>query len=258
MVGATSGIGLAMAEKFITSGSKVIVVGRRKDRLDAFVTKHGVEKAGAVPFDITDTMGIPMFVEAVTSKYPEIDCVFLNAGKSNAFNFAEPKTVDLNGFHNDIELNFSSHVNLTHAFLPFLMAKQTTTAITYTGTLVSLVPVARSSSYSTSKAALNAFIMCVREELSHASSRVKIVEVFAPTVQSEIHDELMGVERGRAFGMPADEFAEQTYEKLLTGENQVIIGNIPGSDPKLYSTMMESRQAIFESMSKQIWSYLLI
>ena len=120
---------------------------------------------------------------------------------------------------------------------------------------MSLVPVAINPSYSASKAALNAFIMCVREELSHASSGVKIVEVFAPTVQSEIHDELMGVERGRAFGMPADEFAEQTYKKLLAGGNQVVVGNIPGSDPELYSTMMESRQAIFDSMSKQIWSY---
>jgi short-subunit dehydrogenase len=96
--------------------------------------------------------------------------------------------------------------------------------------------------------------MCVREELSHANSGVKIVEIFAPPVQSEIHDKLMGVERGRAFGMPADEFAEQTYEKLVAGEDQVIIGKILESDPKLYSTMMESRQAIFDGMSKLIWS----
>ncbi len=130
MVGATSGIGLAMAERFVASGSKVIVVGRRKDRLDAFVAKHGAEKTGAVPFDITDAAGIPRFVETVISKYPELDCVFLNAGKGNAFRFSEPKTVDLNDFHKDIDLNFSSQVNLTHAFLPFLMAKEIPTTIT--------------------------------------------------------------------------------------------------------------------------------
>ena len=111
------------------------------------------------------------------------------------------------------------------------------------------------SSYCSSKAALNAFIMCVREELSHANSKVKIVEVFPPPVQSELHDKTMGPERGRAFGMPADEFAEQTYEKLVAGEDQVIIGKILGSDPKLFSTMFESRQALFDDLSKLMWSH---
>ncbi|KAH8800435.1 hypothetical protein F5884DRAFT_551064 [Xylogone sp. PMI_703] len=192
MVGATSGIGLAMAEKFIASGSKVIVVGRRKDRLDAFVAKHGAAKAGAVAFNVTDAVGIPAFVETVTSKYPEIDCVFLNAGKGNAFRFAEPTTIDLNDFHKDIELNFLSHVNLTHAFLPFLMSKEVPTTMTYTGSLLSLVPAAGGSSYCASKAALNAFIMSVREELSHANSKVKIVEIFPPPVQSVPREGIIG------------------------------------------------------------------
>lgn len=130
LVGATSGIGLAMAEKFVASGSKVLVVGRRQERLDEFVAKHGPEKAGSVAFDITNTTGIPSFVKTVTTKYPDLDCIFLNAGKSNSFNFAEPEKVDLEDFHKDIATNFSSFVNLTHAFLPFLLAKQTPTAIT--------------------------------------------------------------------------------------------------------------------------------
>jgi NADP-dependent 3-hydroxy acid dehydrogenase YdfG len=130
LIGATSGIGLAMAETFVASGSKVIVVGRRKDRLDAFVAKHGVEKVGAFQFDITETTSIPKFVSDVTDRYPEIDCVFLNAGRGTAFNFAEPSSVDIDEFHRDMDINFTSHVNLTHAFLPFLMAKQTPTTIT--------------------------------------------------------------------------------------------------------------------------------
>lgn len=117
------------------------------------------------------------------------------------------------------------------------------------------MPAAGGTSYSASKAALNAFIMCIREELSHAKSNVKIVEIFPPPVQSELHDKTMGIERGRTFGMPANEFAEQTYEKLVAGEDQVIIGKILGSDPKLFSTLMESRQALFDGLSKLLWSH---
>ena len=61
VVGATSGIGQALAAKFIQEGSKVIVVGRRQERLDEFVREHGKEHTTAVSFDITETKKIPEF-----------------------------------------------------------------------------------------------------------------------------------------------------------------------------------------------------
>lgn len=53
LVGATSGIGLALAERMIENDVFVIAVGRRKDRLDDFVSKHGSDKAAGSQFDIT-------------------------------------------------------------------------------------------------------------------------------------------------------------------------------------------------------------
>jgi NADP-dependent 3-hydroxy acid dehydrogenase YdfG len=63
LVGATSGIGAAMADKLILEGAKVIAVGRRQERLDAFVQKHGPEKASGVRFDVNDRAGMDAFVE---------------------------------------------------------------------------------------------------------------------------------------------------------------------------------------------------
>lgn len=60
-IGATSGIGRAMADRLIESGAKVTAVGRRKDRLDDFVSKHGESEAKAVPFDIGNGEKIPQF-----------------------------------------------------------------------------------------------------------------------------------------------------------------------------------------------------
>ena len=63
VVGATSGIGLALAERLVQEDVKVVIVGRRQERLDAFVKKHGPEKSSAVRFDITDRAGLPEFVK---------------------------------------------------------------------------------------------------------------------------------------------------------------------------------------------------
>lgn len=62
MIGGTSGIGRAMADRLIKAGAKVTVVGRRQDRLDNFVKTHGESKASAMAFDITKLDEIPQFV----------------------------------------------------------------------------------------------------------------------------------------------------------------------------------------------------
>jgi NADP-dependent 3-hydroxy acid dehydrogenase YdfG len=61
MIGATSGIGKAMADRLILEGTKVTAVGRRKDRLNEFVSEHGDAKADSVAFDIGEIEKIPEF-----------------------------------------------------------------------------------------------------------------------------------------------------------------------------------------------------
>jgi NADP-dependent 3-hydroxy acid dehydrogenase YdfG len=63
VLGATSGIGLALSEKLLENGSFVIAVGRRQENLDSLVKKHGSKKAAGVKFDITNLEGIPGFIE---------------------------------------------------------------------------------------------------------------------------------------------------------------------------------------------------
>ena len=62
VIGATSGIGKALASRIVQEGSSVIVVGRRKEKLEAFVHEHGKDKSTAVPFDTTELDKIPNFV----------------------------------------------------------------------------------------------------------------------------------------------------------------------------------------------------
>jgi NADP-dependent 3-hydroxy acid dehydrogenase YdfG len=63
IIGATSGIGKALADKVVENGSKLIVAGRRKENLDAIVQKHGSDKVSAKTFDV-------MQLEKVKSPMP--------------------------------------------------------------------------------------------------------------------------------------------------------------------------------------------
>lgn len=73
VLGATSGIGEALAEKLIENGTFVIASGRRQEKLDAFVSKHGKDKAAAVQFDVTQLDKIPKFAQDVMKDHADID-----------------------------------------------------------------------------------------------------------------------------------------------------------------------------------------
>jgi len=63
IVGATSGIGQALSEKFVQEGKKVIIVGRREEQLKKFADEHDKGVLGYEIFDVTQLDKIPTFVE---------------------------------------------------------------------------------------------------------------------------------------------------------------------------------------------------
>lgn len=247
MIGATSGIGAAMADRLIQEGSKVIAVGRRQDRLHDFVRKHGKDKAYAIKFDITDRQNIDNFAREITHTYPDLDCVFLNAGVQSPINLAQPAKVDLSAFHSEITTNFTCFVDLTIKFLPFLMDKGTETSLIYTGSNLAIVPGATLPAYSASKAALNAFVLCLRDQLRNSS--VRVIEISPPPVQTELHD-YMGPGTGRELGMPVGAYVDETYKGLVSGSDQIVVGSIGPADT--FNEIVDKRRNAFENLAKMM------
>ncbi|KAH8897122.1 NAD(P)-binding protein [Thozetella sp. PMI_491] len=254
LVGATAGIGAAMADKLIQEGAKVIAVGRRQDRLDAFVEKHGKEYAGSARFDITDKAGQDAFVKEIVETYPDLDCVFLNSGIQSQTRLTRPEEVDLDAFHAEVNTNFNCIVDLMIKFLPHLQAKPQPTSIIVTTSLLAMVPSVASPAYSASKAALTAFIDCLRAQTEKVGSRTKIVEVRPPLTQTELHD-YMGEARGRSMGIPVDVFTESAYAQLAAGQTLVPVGALAPGMEKQMEELVKVRKDMTDKVSAAILAH---
>lgn len=120
------------------------------------------------------------------------------------------------------------------------------------------------AAYSVSKAGLNAFVLCLREQLR--STNVKIIELSPPAVQSklliptprcrgdvyandaaELHD-YMGEERGRAVGMPLEDFTNEAMDGLFSGKEQIYVGTI--GDKNTFSKIVDTRLEAFDGFTK--------
>ena len=174
--------------------------------------KYGHDKVQAVPFDITQLGSIPTFAAGIIDAHPDLDCVVLNSGIQRKTDFSEPDSINIDVLSLEFTTNYIAQLAITKAFLPFLQKKDAESAFIYVSSALALIPIPRCSNYCASKAALHQFILCLREQLK--ASRIKVVELLPPAVQTELHDERHqpDLKNGRAMGMPLDEFTDQVCQ----------------------------------------------
>ncbi|KAK8073208.1 hypothetical protein PG994_004107 [Apiospora phragmitis] len=220
VIGATSGIGLALAERMIENGVFVIGVGRRKDRLDEFVSKHGSDKCAASQFDITHLESIKSWVEGLLKQHPNVDAVMLNSGIQRTLDFTNPQGIDLSRVHQEITTNYTSYISLLTYFLPHLQARgpQSPAAVIAVTSGLAVVPMPRCGNYCATKSALHSLLWSVRAQLAadEHSQHVKVVEILPPAVQTELHSQQPDlVARGLGdIGITLEEFTDAAWAGL--------------------------------------------
>jgi short-subunit dehydrogenase involved in D-alanine esterification of teichoic acids len=201
-----------LAGRLVDEGSHVIALGRRQEHLDALIARKGSRVEG-VQFDVTKLDQVPGLADRLTGAHPDIDCIILNSGIQRKCDFSDPGSIDMDLINLEFVTNYLSYLALTKAFLPFLMAKPTETSLIYVSSNLALIPIPRVSNYCATKAALHQWILCLREQLS--GSKIKVVEIFPPAVQTELHDEKHqpDLKNGRAMGMPLDQFTNEVTKQ---------------------------------------------
>ncbi|KAK0652482.1 hypothetical protein B0T16DRAFT_426961 [Cercophora newfieldiana] len=227
VTGATAGIGEALAERMIASGIFVIAVGRRKDRLDALVAKHGADKVAGEAYDVSDLENMAAWSKTITTKYPTLSCLVLNAGFQRTINFTNPSSISLPTVTSELNTNYLSPVHTITHFLPHLISlAPSPAAIILVSSGLAVVPFPRCPNYSASKAALHSLAWTLRTQLAGPNSpgthHIRVVEILPPAVQTELHPQQADLvaEGQDKPGIELEWFADETWADLV-GEEEM-------------------------------------
>src|SRR6187401_312878 len=79
IVGASTGIGAALAEDLLAKGAKVAVSARKREPLEAMASKHGGNVA-VLPLDINDAPALAAATQQIVARWGGLDLLVLMAG----------------------------------------------------------------------------------------------------------------------------------------------------------------------------------
>lgn len=88
ITGGASGIGLAIAEKFVQNNIRTVIIGRNAEKLEKARTKLG-DYCSPLCLDLNDLSSIPGLVRRVLDQYKRIDILVNNAGINQKKDFSE-------------------------------------------------------------------------------------------------------------------------------------------------------------------------
>lgn len=202
VAGGTSGIGLEFARRLHAAGNKVIVAGRRRERLDAIAAEHGIE---GEMLDITDDTSIRGLFETFTAKHPALNVLIAMAGIMQPEKVLDSGSLEV--AERTIETNLLGPIRLIHAFAPFLV-EQPDAAILTVSSGLAYVPLPITPTYSATKAAIHSFTESLREQLRETS--VQVIEIAPPLTRTT----LMGAGTDNERAMPLDDFVSEAMSLL--------------------------------------------
>lgn len=184
ITGATSGFGAATARLVVAKGARVVITGRRNERLQALREELGAEKAHALCFDVRDKEAVGMAMASIPDAFRPIDALINNAGL--ALNTAPAQEVPLGQWEQMIDTNINGLLYMTRAILPEMLARDAGHIVNI-GSMAGNYPYPGGNVYGASKAFVKQFSLNLRADLLGTGIRVTNLEPgLAETEFSEV------------------------------------------------------------------------
>jgi len=173
ITGATSGIGLAIADIFAASGCKLILTGRRRDRLltikDEIETKYGAV-VRIFDFDIRQRSACEAFVNQLDGI--DIDILVNNAGLARGIESVDQATID--DWEEMIDTNVKGLLYISRLILP-RMVKRNSGHVVNIGSIAGHEAYRGGAGYCASKHAVAAINTSMKMDLTGTDIRVSMI-----------------------------------------------------------------------------------
>jgi uncharacterized oxidoreductase len=122
ITGGSSGIGKGFAEAFHRLGNRVIIAGRREQRLQSICSSNPGMSYHVL--DVTSSESIQNTKADVLNAFPELNCVINNAGIQRKVDFTRGAKLDDAAVNDEINTNLLGVIRVTAAFLPHLLNRE--------------------------------------------------------------------------------------------------------------------------------------
>jgi NADP-dependent 3-hydroxy acid dehydrogenase YdfG len=123
ITGATSGIGKATAQILAQNNFKVIICGRRLDRLSELKKElSAFTEVHTLSFDVRDKQGVFEGINSLPEEFSDVDVLINNAG--NAHGLDPVQTGDVEDWDAMIDINVKGLLYVSKAIIPKMTAKE--------------------------------------------------------------------------------------------------------------------------------------
>lgn len=176
VTGASSGIGLAVAEAYAKQNARLALGARRLDRLKELAPK--LQKLGArevlvVELDVTSQQSVDAFTDAVLAKFGRIDVLINNAGLAAGLDpVATGKDDDWRAM---LDTNVYGLLRMTRRIVPNMVAKGKGHIVNM-GSIAGFFTYANGAVYAGTKHAVKAITGALRLELNGTPLRVSEID----------------------------------------------------------------------------------
>lgn len=236
ITGASSGIGKALSEKFISEGWKVVIAARRIEKLKELEGKTRNDNILSVQTDVTVETDCRALVEKTIEKFGRIDVMIANAGISMRAIFAD---LDLSVMKRTMDVNYWGTVYCAKYALPWLLlTKGSVVGVISIGGYVGLPG---RTGYSASKFAVRGFLETLRTENMRTGLHVLIAAPGFTASEIRINalnargEKQGGTPRNEKKMMSAEECATHIYRATMKRKRKIILTFVKGRLPVFLS-----------------------
>jgi uncharacterized oxidoreductase len=209
ITGGGSGIGYAMAERFINENNTVIICGRRKSALEEAKVK--LPSIITRQCDLAESLERETLYKWIEDEHPDLNVLVNNAGIQHWMSISDPDFYQR--AQSEITINLIAPLHLTSLFLNL---KSINTIVNVTSALA-YVPRIKAPVYSATKAFFHSFTISLKALVQ--SRNIEVIEIIPPALNTDlggkgIHD----------FAPPVSGFIESVFGQLKESKTAITYG----------------------------------